>query len=283
MRPTEPRVLPSVLLVLAAIGCGSASPEPRPPIADPEPVTVTAAPAPHRTHWGYAGRSGPSRWGHLERDWAVCGEGHTQSPIDLDAATVTELPAIALEYRSSSLRIVRQEHVADVVDTGHSIQVNTPDGGSMHVGDATYQLLQFHVHTPSEHTLHGIRFPMELHAVHRSADGRLAVLAVFVREGRPNEGIARITRHLPTSTGTIYHYENVRVDGSYLLPVDRTTYRYEGSLTKPPCTEGVQWIVFATPIEAAAEQIAAFRAIIGENARPTQARGDRGLRTDHAD
>ena len=160
---------------------------------------------------------------------------------------------------------------ADIVNTGHAVQVSSPRGDVLTLGRDSYELLQFHFHTPSEHTVNGQRFPLEAHFVHRAPDGRLAVVAVLFRAGAPNAGLRPVVERLPARKGVEFHYEHLETDASYFLPKDRTTFRYEGSLTTPPCTEGVAWVVFASPVSASAEQIAALRRASGTNSRPRQA------------
>jgi carbonic anhydrase len=173
-------------------------------------------------------------------------------------------------YVPAQLRIVHHEHVADVVNNGHTIQVNYPAGSTLVLGERSFALAQYHFHSPSEHTLEGRPFPMEMHLVHKSGDGKLAVLGVFIQEGAANPAFAPVWDNLPQEKGVEVHLEHVTVDVDELLPAERKGFRYQGSLTTPPCTEGVEWLVLATPITLSAEQIAAFRALVHGNNRPIQ-------------
>jgi carbonic anhydrase len=190
------------------------------------------------------------------------------------------MPRVRAAVRPSQLRVALNEHTADVINTGHALQVNLPGGDRLSVGDEEYELLQFHLHTPSEHTVKGVRFPMEAHFVHRGREGHLAVVAVLFRNGRANPAIAHLLEWLPRERGVEYHHEHVVLDGRHMLPKDHTTYRYDGSLTTPPCSEGVRWVVFATPLEAAPAQIAAIARLTGSNSRPTQPLQGRAVLTE---
>ena len=148
------------------------------------------------------------------------------------------------------------------------------------MGDVSYQLVQYHFHNPSEHTLAGRRFPMEMHLVHRSSSGQLAVVGVLIEEGWRNLAIEPVWANLPRAKGVETHYEHVKVDVDALLPAVRTSYRYDGSLTTPPCTEGVKWIVLTMPIELSAEQINTFTRVMHDNARPVQPLNGRAVIAD---
>jgi carbonic anhydrase len=140
--------------------------------------------------------------------------------------------------------------------------------------------VQYHFHSPSEHTVKGQHHPMEMHLVHKSADNKLAVIGVFIDEGAHNAAFDPIWSNLPDTKGEEVHVENVMVDVNQLLPASMESYRYDGSLTTPPCSEGVKWIVMTTPIQMSAEQINAFRAIISGNNRPVQPLNSRVVETD---
>ena len=240
----------------------------------PKPQSVSrpsVAPAPSDPVWHYEGDEGPRHWGQLSPRFAVCGTGRSQSPIDIVTPVSNgAAPGFAIKVPPASLRIAHHEHVADGINNGHTIQVTFDDGDSLRLGDKAYELMQYHFHGPSEHTLNGRHFPMEMHLVHRAADGRLAVVGVLVREGQHNAAFDPIWSRLPREKGVETHYEHITVDVDALLPAKRTSFRYDGSLTTPPCSEGVNWIVLTEPIELDAAQIASFRALIHENARPVQ-------------
>jgi len=230
-------------------------------------------------HWDY-GEHGPATWGSLAPEFVACAEGRSQSPIDITKAEISREPAIRASYKPASLRIVHNIHTADVVNTGHSIQVNFPQGDSLTIGIETYSLVQFHFHGPSEHTIDGRQYPMEMHLVHMTADRKLAVIAVLIREGRSNRAFEPIWAHLPNQRGVETHLEHVTVDVERLMPRNRTAYRYEGSLTTPPCSEGVKWIVIREPVQMSAAQIRAFRNVLWRNNRPVQPIYDRKVFVD---
>ena len=235
-------------------------------LACPVCLAAGAAFAADGPHWGYAGEHGPAQWGALGGDNAVCGAGREQSPVDLDGAIAAQHPEVVPSLRAGPLRIV---------NNGHTIQVNTPSGGHTMLGDKRFDLLQFHFHHPSEHVVAGSAFPLEVHLVHRAADGELAVLGVFFRPGAANPALAPVWAALPGSKGPEV-VGTAMVDPAALLPGGKV-FRYAGSLTTPPCTESVQWVVYETPATASDEQFARFAALFPNNARPVQPLGRRFL------
>jgi carbonic anhydrase len=257
------RVGPLAALFFLAAGCGA-------PAAAPHPAPAGTN-AEERAHWSYGGETGPAAWGRLSPEFALCETGTEQSPVNLANATPAELPDLGFAY---------QEVPREVVNTGHTLQVNYPAGSSMSVGGTTYQLLQFHFHTPAEHRLQGRELPMEIHFVHRGPQGDLAVVGVLVERGAANAAVQPLWSHLPARRGEERNISSVRIDPESLLPRDRQTYRYPGSLTTPPCTEGVKWFVFDEPIQMSAAQIEAVRSIIGTTNRPVQPLGNRRLLLD---
>jgi len=245
------------------------------PVAGPSTAT-TANP-----EWHYEGDEGPAHWGTISPTFASCQSGRAQSPIDIVASARRDASdAIVLKFAPTSLRIVHQEHVADAINNGHTIQVNYSEGDTLTVGGRAYQLVQYHFHAPSEHTVNGTRFPMEMHLVHTNAEGQLAVIGVLITEGAHNVAFDPIWTNLPVTKGVEHHLEHVTVDVDALLPQGRTTYRYEGSLTTPPCSEGVQWFVMTTPIALSKAQIGAFTALFHGNNRPVQPLLGRSVFTD---
>jgi carbonic anhydrase len=165
---------------------------------------------------------------------------------------------------------VHHEHVADEINNGHTIQVNYSEGDTMTIGDTNYELIQFHFHAPSEHTVLGKQYPMEMHFVHKSPSGALAVIGVFIEKGAHNAAFDPIFSNLPREKGVESHYEHVQVNVDDLLPHSHKSYRYDGSLTTPPCSEGVKWIVMQSPIQLSAAQIWWFTSRIEGNNRPVQ-------------
>ena len=233
------------------------------------------------SHWTYGGETGPAAWGHLNPEWAPCGDGKNQSPIDIDQTAQADLSALKAQFPPVQLHVIHHPHVADEINNGHTIQVNYSEGDTLVIGDEAFGLQQYHFHAPSEHTLGKRGFAMEMHLVHRSADGKLAVIGVFIEEGSHNAAFDPIWAKLPKTPGDEAHVENVTVDVDRLLPSDMTSYRYEGSLTTPPCSEGVKWIVMAKPIQLSADQIEKFRKLVYLNNRPTQPLNGRPVVTDH--
>lgn len=233
------------------------------------PADAHAAPA-HGAHWSYEGATGPDHWAELDPDCDVCRDGKAQSPIDLVTETAQAGSPANVDYEKTSLRIEQHEHVTSLLDNGHTIQVTVEEGSTLTTSHGTYQLKQFHFHTPSEHTLDGRSFPMEVHFVHQSADGRLAVVGIFFVEGATNENLAKLIAHFPTGSGQSTNLPAEKIDLDLHLPTDRTAYTYMGSLTTPPCSEGVEWYVLREPVPASREQLAAFAARLHKNHRPVQ-------------
>jgi carbonic anhydrase len=263
----------AVTLVAAACGTGPASPpEGSAPAQGPRASTrPSAAPDEGDPEWHYEGHEGPEHWAELNPRFAACRDGRAQSPIDITLPVARGVAsALKLQFPAATLRIAHHEHVADGINNGHTIQVNYDDGDTLLLGETAYGLVQYHFHNPSEHTLSGRRFPMEMHMVHRSAMGQLAVVGVLIEEGWHNRAFEPVWANLPRTKGVETHYEHVKVDVDALLPAVRTSYRYDGSLTTPPCTEGVKWIVLTMPIELDPEQIRAFTDLIHDNSRPVQ-------------
>ena len=224
------------------------------------------------TRWGYEGPQAPEHWGSLDPAFGVCTGGREQSPIDLTGAERVTLSEIRFEYAPSPICIQ---------NNGHSIQVDYQAGSGIVLDGTRYGLVQFHFHHRSEHTVDGADFPLELHLVHGDADGALAVVGVFLEEGAANEALAPVWRHLPAEAGPAALVAGT-VDAAALLPERRTTWRYRGSLTTPPCSEGVSWLVMTEPVTASREQIEAFRALFPVNNRPVQPLNGRRLVTDRS-
>jgi carbonic anhydrase len=212
-------------------------------------------------HWGYDGDVGPEHWGALSPDFAACAEGREQSPVDIPATAPVNPPELRFDYRPSELNIV---------NNGHSIQVNYEPGSTLEAGGAVYELVQFHLHGLSEHTLNGAYTDMELHLVHKDAGGHIAVVGVMIEEGAHNPAYEPVLANMPAEEGDPLAVPGTKADASQLLPAEQSYYHYDGSLTTPPCTEGVAWFVLATPVELSTTQIAAFRSLYDHNYRPVQ-------------
>ena len=236
----------------------------------PQINTRLVAPPSDATHWTYEGEKGPQFWGKLDPDFSLCADGHSQSPIDIAKTAPVSLPKLRAKFSPANLRIVHHEHLADEINNGHTIQVNYSEGDTMTIGDTNYELIQFHFHAPSEHTVQGKHYPMEMHFVHKSPSGALAVIGVFIEKGAHNAAFDPIFSNLPKEKGVESHYEHVQVNVDDLLPHSHKSYRYDGSLTTPPCSEGVKWIVMQSPIQLSAAQIWWFTSRIEGNNRPVQ-------------
>ena len=217
-----------------------------------------AAGAQESHSWGYSGATGPNHWSEVN---ATCGVGKAQSPIDILHAEKKHLPAIQFAYHPSQLKII---------NNGHTIEVEYASGSSITVGDKRYELVQFHFHHLSETEINDQRSPMELHLVHKDKDGDLAVVAVLLREGGANPALSALWTHLPKKKGQEIALSHVEVDTAQLLPADHRYYTFTGSLTTPPCSENVTWIVLETPVTVTKQQIAKFAAIYPNNERPVQ-------------
>lgn len=233
-------------------------------------------------HWGYAGEDGPTGWASLSPAYALCGEGKGQSPINIVKTDAKGGVNWKLDYKTTSLRIAHNEHMDDIIDNGHTIQVTVDEGSTFSFGDKTYNLKQFHFHTPSEHTVDGKNMPMEMHMVHQSADGSLAVVSVLFNEGKiANENFTKIIANLPNARGESKHITDANLELKVHLPKDNYAYHYIGSLTTPPCSENVQWLVLRDMVSLTADQINAFSSRIGPNNRPTQPLNERMVKVDN--
>ena len=220
-----------------------------------------------KAHWGYDGHEGPSHWGDLSNDYATCKTGKSQSPINIDTTTAVKLANIKFNYQASAI---------DVVNNGHTIQVNYAKGSILNVGGKNYKLLQFHFHSPSEHEVNGKPYDMVAHLVHQAADGQLGVIGVLMKVGKTNPVIASIWNHLPKESGD-HNKVDAILNVAELLPGNHSYYNYSGSLTTPPCSEGVNWMVMQTPIEVSADQVAAFTSIFAKSVRPVQPNNGRTI------
>jgi carbonic anhydrase len=222
----------------------------------------------HEVHWSYAGEGAPSAWGHLKPEFALCSSGQRQSPIDIRDGIRLGLEPVQFDYRPSSFR---------VVDNGHTIQVDIGAGNSIEVGGQRYELVQFHFHRPSEEAIDGRRFDMVAHFVHKSLDGRLAVVAVLIERGAAQAQLQQVWNHLPLERGDSMP-ARATLDLERLLPEQRGYFNYMGSLTTPPCSEGVLWIVMKQPVSASIEQLGVFARLYPMNARPLQSAGGRRIK-----
>lgn len=214
----------------------------------------------HEVHWSYEGETGPANWAKIIQDCS-CGDS-AQSPIDL-SGTMDDKKYVALQtnYQTDS--------TLEIINNGHTIQVNYPYG-TFKIGNDEYHLIQFHFHAGSEHTLNGKRFPLEAHMVHVSADNKIAVIGIWFEEGKENTLLKKLVTNLPQQANDTIS-EAMAINVKDLMPKKLSYYHYMGSLTTPPCTEGVNWFVMKTAQQASAEQINLLKKYMPENNfRPVQ-------------
>ncbi len=214
----------------------------------------------HSAHWGYDGAVAPQHWGDLSPEFSRCKTGREQSPINITNAASATLPPIEFHYSPVPLKII---------DNGHTVQVNYAPGSYIVVANKRYDLVQFHFHHPSEEEINGKRSDVEIHLVHKDSQGNLAVVAVLLAEGPGNAATQGVFDHLPAvkerevPAGTT-------VNAADLLPSDRSYYTFSGSLTTPPCTEGVRWFVLQTPSTLSKSALEKLATLYPNNARPVQ-------------
>ena len=214
-----------------------------------------------KANWGYIGEKGPESWGKFSPEFSSCELGTAQSPINIESPIEAKLNQLEFDYQSSPLRII---------NNGHTIQVNYQSGSVLKLDGESYELVQFHFHHPSEHKVNDQNFPMELHLVHQNEKGSLAVVGVFLKQGKANKALETIWKALPEKQGKEQIIPNIEINASELLPTDQEFYRYYGSLTTPPCSEKVNWIVYQKPIEVSIAQVQKFSKLFPINARPVQ-------------
>ena len=237
----------------------------------------------HPGHWGYAEENGPAKWASLDAAYSECGQGHSQSPINIISPSTDDHPEWITEYGTTKLQIAHHQHVENIVDNGHTIQVNYSKGSKLTVEEEVYELKQFHFHTPSENTVDGNHYPMEMHMVHQSTDGALAVYAVFFEQGDHNSNFDAIVKNLPSKAGEKHDLSNVTIDINTLLPASENAYHFTGSLTTPPCSENVNWLVAVEPVPMSPEQLNEFAKRLNNNNRPTQPLYGRTITVDELD
>lgn len=224
-------------------------------------LATAQSPADSDVHWSYTGESGPAHWGELDPRFTGCVTGLNQSPIDIVSTIEAELPPMELDYQAAGV---------EIVNNGHTVQLNAAPGSTLVLEGDRFELKQLHFHAPSENWVGGKRYAMEAHFVHSDTEGHLAVLGVMFEEGEENPVIAELWKVMPEKTGAM-HAPTSPFDPVNLLPQDRDYYRFNGSLTTPPCTEGVRWLVTKAPLTVSKAQVEAFvSAIHGPNSRPVQ-------------
>lgn len=212
-------------------------------------------------HWGYQGADGPAHWGKIDAASKVCAIGTQQSPIDIEHPIKAQLPPIKIAWH---------DRCKTIVNNSHTIQLDVVPGSTISIGNNdTFTLVQFHFHHPGEHTFAGKAFAMEAHFVHQNDDGALAVLGVMMNPGSSNAVFKKIVETMPKEAGPPVKADP-KIDPHALLPSERGYYRYEGSLTIPPCSEMVSWLLLREPIQVAKVDIDAFAKVFPMNARPLQ-------------
>ncbi|MDM5180066.1 carbonic anhydrase family protein [Massilia sp. DJPM01] len=237
-----------------------------------EAVAAITQPPParpfHSDHWSYEGETGPANWGKINSAWAKCDTGTRQSPIDLRDGMKVDLEQISFDYKPSGF---------SVVDNGHTVQVTVGGGNFITVQNRSYELLQFHFHRPSEERVNGKGFEMVVHMVHKDPEGKLAVLAVLLERGKGNNLIQTVWNNLPLEKLDVVN-PNVVLDVADMLPQRRDYFTFMGSLTTPPCNEGVLWLVMKQPMQASPAQMALFSRMYPLNARPLQSSAGRMIK-----
>lgn len=219
-------------------------------------------------HWSYSGQNDPKHWGKLDQHFASCSMGHRQSPIDIKDAKKADLPALKFDYQPVPLNII---------DNGHTVMIAYAPGSTLTVGEKVYTLKQFHFHHPSEEHIKGKGFPLAVHLVHSDDQGHLAVVAVLFEDGAANALIDSLWRSIPKEKEKAVDVASVSVQAQDLLPAHRGYFTFSGSLTTPPCTEGVAWYVLQNHGTVSQDQIAAFAKIYPNDARPIQPTNGRDI------
>jgi len=251
--------LPGKTCILALAGCALA-------------LTSSLSQAQWRTPWSYDGDKGPDHWGALDPAYAACESGKTQSPIAISNAHKASLPALRFAYKSGPLTIINNGYTA--------VRVDYPPGNGnfLIVGGKRYELTQFHFHHPSEETIDGKRADMVLHLMHQGDGGKVVGVAVMLKQGHPNPAIEQLWKYMPATAGKDHLIPDVSINPQQLTPAQTGYYTYEGSVSAPPCDEGVTWYVMKTPMEISAHEIAKFAALYPHDVRPLQPLNGRVVR-----
>jgi len=237
-------------------------------------VTTTLLSAPiYAAHWNYEnGGEGPANWGKLDPANVSCAIGKTQTPVDIKEEVRAKLESIKFKYITNA---------TEIFNNGHTIQTTIAPGSSITVDGIEFQLKQVHFHTPSENFVHGKPFSMEAHFVHADKDGNFAVVGLMMQEGKENAALAPLWKQMPVEANPDKKIPlDAKVNPASLLPISQHYYRFDGSLTTPPCSEGVRWLVLKTPVSVSKGQIEQFAKVVHEhNARPLQPLGARLIMT----
>jgi len=225
------KIIVLLVSVLVLIGCGNPDGE---------------------AHWGYSGNEGQENWGELSSKYRACSNGKNQSPINITGVIESELEPLKINYKPGE---------SEILNNGHTVQVNYTPGGTLSADGHEFELKQYHFHTPSENTINGKSFVMEVHLVHADKDGNLAVIAVMFVSGKANEALSQAWNRMPKKPGDKYKFSST-ISAEGLLPSNRDYFQFNGSLTTPPCSEGVRWFVMKEPISASVDQLKKFSDII---------------------
>eukprot|EP01034_Spumella_vulgaris_P031675 gene31675-39126_t len=213
------------------------------------------------SHWGYTGAEGPDQWAKLSPDNYAC-NGKNQSPVDLKGSIHAALKPLKMDYKAGG---------NEVLNNGHTLQVGFTPGSALWLDGERFELKQYHFHAPSENLIGGVSYPLEVHLVHADKDGNLAVVAVMFKEGAENKALAALWPQLPKEAG-VKTALSTPLSAAALLPAKHAYYRFSGSLTTPPCSEGVRWLVMKNPVTVSKAQVAEFAEVIHHpNNRPVQA------------
>lgn len=220
-------------------------------------------------HWSYEGKLGPASWGSLGANYETCAAGTFQSPVDITLVTVTQLPPIEVHYQANPL---------SVKNNGHTAQLDYPAGSYILINGVRYNLVQIHFHSPSEHTVGGKFYDLTAHLVHKTDDGKLAVIDIPMEQGQDNGFMSTVLDNLPKEAGRFNDVAGVQINAAELLPSSLSYYSYTGSLTTPPCSEGVEWMVLMRPVQVSEAQMKAFTTIFPKSTRPVQPANGRSIK-----
>ena len=278
MKLLFPTILLALVAAFAVASCGSGSSSNTSSSATTiaiDPNAKPANPEPETGQWSYSGADGPTYWADLDPDYKACGDGTEQSGIDLIDARSGDFGRIALSYTPEPFEVKNNGHAIEVAALKSEDTLALADSSNPDAPLTDYVLAQLHFHAPSEHTLNGKNYPVEVHFVHQAPDGKLAVVGVFFEQGAANPTFAKIASKIPSQADQTNQMSSDLNPEGLMPPLDGTAFRYDGSLTTPPCTEGVTWTVYKQPVTLSASQIEDLTSVYSDNARPVQPIGDR--------
>lgn len=254
--PVRSALLISLMALSIAACSAKKAPEKAPAAFNGPPIT----------HWTYDGNEGPDHWAQLGGPNTTCATGQRQSPIDVNGTTKPAASKVVLDYRSSP---------ATIQNNGHSIIISPQNGGGIIVDGVHYALKEFHFHSPSEHAINGRKTALETQFVHEDDKGHYLIVSVLSDIGAADPMLGSLWTYLPFDAGQPVPLPDLLVNAQDLMPSTEDFYVYSGSLTTPPCTEAVTWMIYSSPLSVSAEQADAFERLIGPNARPLQPRHER--------